>query len=74
MCFVYLLTFLHSYIHYDQYIHPIGSNWPLWAAGESFILLKLQRLAENLLHSGPPESGLLTNTDYNGFDPLTADI
>ncbi len=31
-------------IHYGQYIHPIGSNQPLWAAGESIIycLLTLQ--------------------------------
>ncbi len=22
------------YIYFGQYVHPIGSNWPPWAAGE----------------------------------------
>ncbi len=48
------------YIHFSQYIHPIGSNQPLWAAGELLILYEKRQsfsVKQSLLVSSNMSAG-----------------
>ncbi len=41
------------YIHFGQYIHPIGSDRPLWVAGEYFLTLSISCTTSCKLPTSP---------------------